>query len=644
MLFDSVRKLSTPRWQKRKQRQQQQLHDHFRVACSSNTNLMDKSMGVCNDDGNHDTFMTRKIYTRNSEGGNINRRPLSTTTTCQHSNANKDTMRSRVPGPMNRFRRRRGRGWRWRWVQNRMRKGNIFMTFMSGTMIMFLLIASIRCGHDITARSERSHATSSSKAYEFDTLNTKEISMDELLEARNSLRQARDRLTYPYRNPYINLDRDQDQDLGQQTHIHEKYSYGPKPLRTIDRMQYTVRINTWRRNKELMASVHHLRTCPNIAQIQVIWCDDENDPPSELLSLAGSPSSTTTTTTATTAATNDDTRTSPQYAHVPDIVVEYHTINSLNERFNLLIDPPTYGILSIDDDVVRPCLAMDAGFYKWTDHYNRMVGYDPRLHLSTPTKQGDEVTSISTEVGNQKEPDTIHDDAHPTWSYGYLSHTQRYNQYSLTLPRFCFVHYQYLELYTRYTPQRILRTIDKQFNCEDIGLSFFVSALTNGDVPLLSDHWTISTMVKLSSGKGGGISDRIDHKTTRDKCVDVFGYLLGLKDGYHDLDNDNQGGKDEEEEEWGVLKPSPILPEGRNSALFGIGADVHVHDNPLREDQYFVPSRNEFVKKIKDWMIELSKTQRKKKQRMPQNSRNGFVGIKKELEREMESLGLHRRG
>ena len=127
-----------------------------------------------------------------------------------------------------------------------------------------------------------------------------------------------------------------------------------RPLRKIDREQYTVRINTWKRPEQLLTSVEHLSLCTGAAQIQIVWCDLDEDPPTEL-------------------------------ADYDKVVVERHSANTLNERFNVIAaTTPTLGILSIDDDVLRPCEAIDAGFFKWTRNPDRMVGFDGRLHVENP--------------------------------------------------------------------------------------------------------------------------------------------------------------------------------------------------------------------------------------------------------------------
>jgi glucuronyl/N-acetylglucosaminyl transferase EXT2 len=105
-----------------------------------------------------------------------------------------------------------------------------------------------------------------------------------------------------------------------------------------------------------------------VIQIQVVWFDVDNEPPKELRDLAIN-------------------------KHAYKVVIEYHDENNLNERFNILLEPPTLGVLSIDDDVLRPCESIDSGFFKWIKSPHRMVGFDARTHVEN--NDG-------------------------TWSYGYL--------------------------------------------------------------------------------------------------------------------------------------------------------------------------------------------------------------------------------
>ena len=126
------------------------------------------------------------------------------------------------------------------------------------------------------------------------------------------------------------------------------------PLRPIDKEQFTIRINTWQRLDQLLVSIDHHASCPGVAQIQVVWCEPI-DPPASLMEL-----------------------------HPDKVVVERHTVNSLNERFHILptTDTPTLGILSMDDDVLRPCEAIDSGFVQWTQSPARFVGFDYRIHVT----------------------------------------------------------------------------------------------------------------------------------------------------------------------------------------------------------------------------------------------------------------------
>jgi glucuronyl/N-acetylglucosaminyl transferase EXT2 len=348
------------------------------------------------------------------------------------------------------------------------------------------------------------------------------------------------------------------------------------PLRNIDKEKFTVRINTWHRNAQLIAAVNHYLTCPNVAQVQIVWCDQSNDPPDQLL--------------------HEMTR--------KNVIVERHEINSLNERFRILPVTrnvmPTVGILSVDDDVLRSCEAMDAGFYRWTDHPDRIVGYDFRVHL------------ISTDRNNQRL------DTNPIWTYGYLSSAQKSNRYSMTLPRFCFIHRDYLDLYIKFAPDRLIQTVQNVLNCEDIAMGFFVSALTNGKVPLLADFWaTTPSMIKFDSNQA--ISENKHHKQIRDDCVDKFGFLLGLKDGFRALGN---------EENWGVLESNPIMYD--KYSLFGIGVDADSILQESRDD--FVDSRKNHTMLLSEWNN--LNTNKVGKERFP------FENAKTSLYRRMATLGL----
>jgi glucuronyl/N-acetylglucosaminyl transferase EXT2 len=243
------------------------------------------------------------------------------------------------------------------------------------------------------------------------------------------------------------------------------------PLSDVDREQYTVRINSWKRHEQLRVSIQHFSSCPNVAAIQIVWCDAQGPPPDWLLNS--------------------------------NVSVERHAANTLNERFHVLSTPPTKGILSVDDDVLRPCIALDAGFEKWTRYPNHMVGYDAR--------------SVVVVDANKESKQNY-------YKYGYLSTTRSTNRYALSLTRFCFLHVDYLTGYMTRMPAVIRDRVALNLNCEDIAMSLYVSSHTH-QPPLLADCWAMSTQIKLYAPDA--ISGGAHHKTVRDECVRDFATALG---------------------------------------------------------------------------------------------------------------------
>lgn len=242
------------------------------------------------------------------------------------------------------------------------------------------------------------------------------------------------------------------------------------PLRyPLDYDTFTVRINTWKRPEQLEVSIAHHKTCKSVAHIQVVWCMEQGEPPRWL--------------------EEDD-----------FVTVERHNVNSLNERFRAFEEPPTAGVLSIDDDVLRPCIALESGFRKWTMNPDRQVGFDARSHEVEKTNR---------------------------WKYAYMSTTEHTNRYSITLTRCSFTHRDYLTWYTTKMPESIRDTVAKNFNCEDIAMSLGISSLTGARPPLLADYWAVKSQIKLYVDSK--ISEGNQHKDLRDDCMDTFADVLHLK-------------------------------------------------------------------------------------------------------------------
>lgn len=85
-----------------------------------------------------------------------------------------------------------------------------------------------------------------------------------------------------------------------------------------------------------------------------------------------------------------------------------------------------------------------------------------------------------------------------------------------------------MDIYIKELPPSILDPVAKNFNCEDVAMSFLISSLTDGKPPLLADTWAIKSMIKLYVPDK--ISGTHDHKHLRDISVDAFAQTLGLKD------------------------------------------------------------------------------------------------------------------
>jgi glucuronyl/N-acetylglucosaminyl transferase EXT2 len=293
-----------------------------------------------------------------------------------------------------------------------------------------------------------------------------------------------------------------------------------RPLRPgIDYERYTVRINTWKRQEQLRIALEHLRSCrASIAQIQVIWCLAQGPVPEWLLQFNEG---------------NDDGL---------FVVVETHEENSLNERFHVLLEPPTYAILTTDDDLLRPCLALDAAFVKWTRNPHRMVGFDYRLHTIRNT------TTNATIDSNDNTMEQLQ-----IWSYSYQFLADKMNRYSLSLTRSMFTHVDYLYSYTTDMPAQIRQVVAEKLNCEDIAMSFWISkqaslymssssslypslsvlvptsTIMTPQPPLLADMWAINSQVELAPGEKSIHAAASSHIQIRHKCVNDFANWLQLK-------------------------------------------------------------------------------------------------------------------
>lgn len=278
------------------------------------------------------------------------------------------------------------------------------------------------------------------------------------------------------------------------------------PLRfPVDYEKFTIRINTWKRPEQLKASVEHYLTCSSVGQIQIVWCVAQGEPPLWLKVMEQ--------TFATTEKKNNGGLVEERTSVFSRLIIERHQNNTLNERFLVLEEVPTAGVLSVDDDVIRPCIAINNGFIKWTLNPERQVGFDARSHSIETTSHTGNATSSSTPK---------------IWSYAYMSTTEKLNRYSITLTRFSFLHRDYLKSYWVDMPSQVRSIVAEKFNCEDIAMSLWISSCTRGKPPLLADYWAVKSQIKMYVPNK--ISAGEDHKATRNMCFDEFANIFQLKE------------------------------------------------------------------------------------------------------------------
>lgn len=257
---------------------------------------------------------------------------------------------------------------------------------------------------------------------------------------------------------------------------------------------YTIRVNTFRRNDMLKGFVRHFATCPNVEAIQVVWSDQENNPPS--LTDWSLP------------------LTSEQLGKVR---FEEQSTDSLNNRFRALLPVPTPAVLSLDDDLEIPCKTLDFAFSVWQAAPHSLVGFTPRLI----TWEGD--AAAGGAAGGEKEEKEEGSSGSSgsgggggKGSYRYQSsfkYVWWHGRYNLILTKCCFLHRDFLPLYFSSLSSSTLEYIDQKRNCEDIAMQFVVSNHTGGAPPV----WVQAKFT--DHGQTSGISQGQDHARERSECV-----------------------------------------------------------------------------------------------------------------------------
>lgn len=241
--------------------------------------------------------------------------------------------------------------------------------------------------------------------------------------------------------------------------------------------ELTIRVNTFRRNDQLelfldyYAGYKNMRECAFIKEVQVIWSDPENIPPTQWL--------------------EEDSK------YVKDkVYFEVHTKNSLNNRFLPLTKESvkTHAVLSIDDDLIIPCNVLRENLRVWESYDKALVGWSPRMH------------GYDTELHNMK--------------YLKWQHTWWSGMYSIMLTKASFLHRDYLgESFLKAVPGLFLEHVDDMKNCEDLAMAHTVASLSGAPPVWISGDVYETGEQGISSGKS--------HFRTRGICLEQLRDMTG---------------------------------------------------------------------------------------------------------------------
>uniref|UniRef100_A0A7S1BQV8 Glycosyl transferase 64 domain-containing protein n=1 Tax=Corethron hystrix TaxID=216773 RepID=A0A7S1BQV8_9STRA len=247
------------------------------------------------------------------------------------------------------------------------------------------------------------------------------------------------------------------------------------PLRPKDKEHFSIRMSPYKFAERAYAVVEFYAKCDAVEQIQLLWdlddyTDQENKEVEEVMGKIGN----------------------------GKVVLDKRRGTTLHDKFDLKVAPPTYGMLMVEDEIVFACDALKMGFYRWTRHPERLVGYEPRLHKENAFQ----------------------------WEYASYTDAMSANRYSMVRLSSTFIHVDYLKLYINYLPRSMYDAIVDSKKCEGIAMSLFVSSLTGGRPPLLADYWATQSKVVLYSPNGSRSDTR---KVTLHACVDTFVTELELR-------------------------------------------------------------------------------------------------------------------
>ncbi len=137
------------------------------------------------------------------------------------------------------------------------------------------------------------------------------------------------------------------------------------PDNFTQKREYTIRVNTFRRLDLLEKFLDHYQTCPDAKYITIVWSDQLNSPPYDMISrfAANNPDE---------LNLNNELNTNKNLKVITKSgqIIEYevHKTNSLSNRFKALSKVNTEAVLSIDDDLIISCNTLNRAVGVWNSN------------------------------------------------------------------------------------------------------------------------------------------------------------------------------------------------------------------------------------------------------------------------------------
>ena len=265
----------------------------------------------------------------------------------------------------------------------------------------------------------------------------------------------------------------------------------------IDEDQFTILINTWRRNECLIDSVEHYLRCPAVAQIRIIWSDPIKHPPGRLVAIR-------------------------RKLGGDRLVFDEYGDDKLTNRFKWNDDWRTEGIFQTDDDIKFSCDLITNTFKLWRAVPDHLIGFAPRIPLADYRVRG------------RQSPKR----AFYEWDRAFTE-----CQYELLFQTLGgFIHRKYYALYSQDGMngegtewKQIKESVDGNVTAEDISLSLHYS-FSSGNAPISvvvpESEMYIDDFLKCTGDKSV-----IMHTNSAEKRTNIFLDILTVL-GFYDNDSD----------------------------------------------------------------------------------------------------------